>query len=249
MQYEDTIRIATPEGIELELALPGIGSRLAARLIDLLIIGVLVLVGLIVYGSAVDDSSFAGAAAAVVGVLLGFLMMWAYDVLLETFDSGRTPGKRALGIRVVGDRGEPESFSAAAVRNLLRPIDEALTLWIAALISITRSPRNQRLGDIAAGAIVVKDRAEAAGVEAAAVSLGSIDMLGGAAAWDATAITDDDLSAARRFLERRSALGAGPRARLASELAGRLRPKVHGADPTIDAERFIELLVAVKAGR
>ena len=81
-------------------------------------------------------------------ILIGFVVLWAYDALFETFWSGRTPGKRQLGIRVLSDNGAPEGFAQAAVRNLLRIVDEYLTLWLAALISMVRSERTQRLGDI-----------------------------------------------------------------------------------------------------
>lgn len=249
MEYEDSVRIATPEGVELELPLAGIGSRLAARLIDALIIGAGIAVALLIYFAAVADASIAGVVAAITGILLGFLMLWGYDTLFEAWGSGRTPGKRAAGLRVVDEGGGPEDFRSAAIRNVLRPVDEYLTLWLAALISIVRSRRNQRLGDIAAGTLVVKVSGAAPAGEAA-VSFELIDRIPAAAeAWDTTALTDEELAAARRFLERRGQLAPGSRAELALELAGRLRPKVHGADHSGSAEDFLELLVAVKVRR
>lgn len=246
MQYEDTVRLATPEGVELEFALAGIGSRLAARLIDLLLIGALLFAAAVVASGALDGSSASDAAVAIVSIVAAFAVIWGYDVFFEAFASGRTPGKRATGLRVVGDRGEPITFTSAAVRNVLRIVDEYLTVWIAALVSITRSERNQRLGDMAAGALVVKDRATALG-ESPSVSIGALDQLPAAATWDATAVTDDEVATARRFLERRASLDVSSRARLAADLANRLRPKVHGVAAATSDEQFIELLVAVKA--
>ena len=248
MEYEDTVRIATPEGVEIELALAGIGSRLAARLIDHLLQAAGAVGALLLILPVAEGEGFAEALVAVLGIVLTFLVFWAYDVLFEAFNSGRTPGKRALGLRVVGDRGEPVSFSMAAIRNVLRVIDEYLTVWIAALVSMVRSQRTQRLGDIAAGTLVVKDRADAQAADAG-LSLGSLDQLEAAASWDTTQVGDADLAAARRFLERRYQLDPQARVRLAHQLAGRLRPKVRGSESTAGAEQFVELLVAVRSRR
>ena len=247
MQYEDTVRLSTPEGVELELALAGVGSRLAARLVDFLLIAALLIAVALASEGAVDNSSLGDAAIAIIGIVAAFALIWGYDVFFETFASGRTPGKRAAGLRVVTDRGAPITFTASAVRNVLRLIDEYLTLWLAALASILRSQRNQRLGDMAAGALVVKERTAADAAQSPSVSIGALDELDRAASWDATAITAEELAAARRFLERRAALEDPSRSRLAAELASRLRPKVHGAGRDGSNEQFLELLVAVKS--
>lgn len=247
VEYEDKVSIPTPEGVELELPLAGIGSRLAARIIDHLIQGAVALVGILVYAGAVDSSSLGEALTAIIGILMGFAIFWAYDVVFEAFGGGRTPGKRALGLRVLGDRGEPIGFAAASVRNVMRLIDEYLTLWIVALISMVRSERNQRLGDVAAAAIVVRERTESTPAEAA-IGIGTLGEIASASSWDTTAVSDAELAAARRFLERRYAVDAQARTRLARELYARLRPKVRGAD-TSSPEQFIELLVAVKSRR
>lgn len=248
MQYEDTVKIPTPEGVEIELALAGIGSRLSARLIDHLIqaaIAVPVLIGLF---AVLGDDSIEGTLATVIGILVTFLVFWAYDVLFEAFNAGRTPGKRALGLRVVGDRGEPESFSMAAVRNILRIVDEYLTVWLGALISMVRSPKTQRIGDHAAGTLVVNERVRATGGDAT-VRIASLPALEAAEAWDTSMIGDEELATARRFLARREQLTPHVRTHLANELATRLRPRVPGSESTDSGEQFIELLVAVKSQR
>jgi len=248
MQYEDTVRIATPEGVELEVPLAGIGSRLTARILDHLIQLVVILAALLIFSGSVDTDSESDAFVAIVGTLMLFAILWVYDVAFEAFAGGRTPGKRAVGIRVVGMRGEPIGFSAAAVRNVLRLVDEFLTLWICALVSIIRSDKNQRVGDIAAGTMVVRERSAEAGGEVS-VGVSNLSELELAATWDTTAITDDELAAARRFLERRFEVDSRARAQLAADLAGRLQPKVSGASGVRSAEQFVEILVAVKAQR
>lgn len=248
MQYEDTVRIATPEGVELELPLAGIGSRLTARILDHLIQGAGAFGALLLLSSAVDTSSSGEAVVAIVAILIFFVIFFVYDVAFEAFAGGRTLGKRAVGIRVVGSRGEPIGLSAAAVRNLLRFVDEYLTLWIVALISMIRSERNQRVGDVAAGTMVVRERSSEAGGEVS-IGVAHLEDLEQAATWDTTAITDVELAAARRFLERRYAVDPRARAQLATDLRDRLQPKVSGASGVRSAEQFIEILVAVKASR
>lgn len=248
MQYEDKVRIATPEGVELELALAGIGSRLTARLIDVLIQAVLIVIGFAIVAASISDDSLGATVSTIVGIVGGFLVIWAYDTLFESFGGGRSPGKRMTGLRVVGQSGEPESFSMAAVRNVLRPIDEYLTLWIVALVSMLRSKRGQRVGDLAAGTLVVKDRAVEAVAEPS-IGIGALDGLREAESWDTSAVTQEELQAARAYLERRNSLPNDVRLRLASSLAGQLRPKVRGADENLRNERFVELLVATLARR
>lgn len=248
MQYEDTVRIATPEGVELELPLAGIGSRLTARILDHLIQAAIAFAVFLAFSGSLDTESESEAFVAIVSTLVLFAIFWIYDVAFEAFAGGRTPGKRAVGIRVVGMRGEPIGFAAAAVRNLLRFIDEYLTLWVVALVSILRSEKNQRVGDMAAGTMVVRERSAEAGGQATigVAHLGDLEL---AATWDTTAVTDVDLAAARRFLERRFEVDPRARAQLAAELANRLHPKVSGAAGVRSPEQFIEILVAVKARR
>jgi len=246
MEYEDRVRIATPEGVELEIELAGIGSRLTARLVDVAIEAVAIFLAVFVFDQATDDSSISGALSTALAILLAFLVFWSYDILFEAFNAGQTPGKRWNRLRVIGARGEPESLSMAAVRNLMRLVDEVLTLFLGALISILRSERNQRLGDIAAGTLVVREREPLAGDGARP----GVDQarLERAAAWDTTAISDSELITVRQFLERRDQIMPHARAHLAAELATKLRPRVPGADASAP-EEFLELLAAIKARR
>ncbi|MDQ1507774.1 MAG: hypothetical protein QOD57_5501, partial [Actinomycetota bacterium] len=99
MTYDDRISIPTPEGVELELVLAGLGSRLVAAIVDQLIkLGVFV--ALFVLGGALSGDNAGGFLVAVL-VVASFLVLFGYDVAFETLASGRTPGKRAAGLRVV----------------------------------------------------------------------------------------------------------------------------------------------------
>jgi uncharacterized RDD family membrane protein YckC len=257
MEYEDRVSISTPEGIEIDLALAGIGSRLSARILDFILqvlIGgaVAIVMGLIAAG-------LSGSEEIAVGLAVGsaFFSFLLYDVLFETYREGQTPGKKRLGIRVLGDGGEPVSFRAAMVRNALRLIDEWATVFLAALISIVRSPRNQRLGDIAAGTIVVGVGAAALGERITAsalgseltVSLGALPALERARSWDTSAISAEEMDAIRQFLTRRATLQRGSREELAARLAGRARQGIVGLEPELPDEWVLEIVAALRAGR
>lgn len=249
MEYEDRVRIATPEGVELDLALAGVGSRLAARIIDFTLqiaIAVAALAGL---GSAFGGSDSGNAAVAIAAIVITFAIFWGYNVVFETFNSGRTPGKIRCGLRVVGDAGEPETFSMSAVRNLFRIIDEFATAFLVGPIAIVASKRNQRVGDMAAGTLVVKERAAESKVDRSSVSANSIPKLDAARQWDLTGVTPQEQAAVRRFLERRSAISPRARAGIAQDLAARLRPKIPNSDQVGADEHFLELVSAVKRER
>ena len=243
--YEDRISIPTPEGVELELVLAGVGSRLVATIVDTLIKGVILLALWILSATtAVDEGGF------VVSLLIfaSFLVFWGYDVAFETLASGRTPGKRAAGLRVVRMGGEPVGFMASAIRNLLRLVDvQPGFMYAVGAITILFSQRNQRLGDLADGTLVVRERrAPLPFVRPAVPDFTAADRY---AAWDVSGVTSFELVTVRRFLERRWQLDPGARNRLGWELAERLRPKVAGAPPNLHPEQFLEALAEAKASR
>ena len=91
-------------------------------------------------------------------VLLVFAIGWGYFIFFELIWNGQTPGKRAVGIRVLTVRGEPVTLVHSLVRNLLRLIDALPSAYMVGIISILVTSRSQRLGDLAAGTIVVRER-------------------------------------------------------------------------------------------
>jgi len=146
MEYEERTRIATPEGIELELVLAGLASRFIAELLDALILGA-VLVAMIVVAALAGGG--AGALILVV-VLGGFLLITVlYHVAFEVLAGGRTPGKRWAGLRVVLEGGGPVDLRASLVRNLIRLIEGVALFYVPAIVSVLATRRNQRLGDLA----------------------------------------------------------------------------------------------------
>ncbi len=242
MVFEDRLTIDTPEGVPLELTLAGVGSRFASALLDYILqFIILVALALVLsYGAGFSPgSSSLSAAFWVVGF---FAVFWGYDVAFEVLNSGRTPGKAANGLRVVRESGAPVTFGPSAVRNVIRIIDLLPGTYLVGITSILVTKRNQRVGDLAAGTLVIR---EARKLPPEVLVSPSVQ----APTWDTSAIDRQDLDTVAAFLARRHELAPGARIQIAAELAGRLRPKVGGAVAGDGDEMFLERLLAAKRGR
>lgn len=235
MEYDDRLTITTPEGVDLELMLAGVGSRFVSQVVDSSIQAVVIIALTIV-------AAVTGTIGAVVGVIGSFLVILGYDIFFEVFNSGRTPGKRWNGLRVLRASGRPIGFGASSVRNILRPVDYFLLLGV---WSIVLTEKNQRLGDLAGATIVVRElhAPEAPPVVPRAPAAAAY------AAWDTSAITAQELVAVQHFLSRRHDIDSHARNQLANTMAERLRPKVIGPPGDLRGERFLEALAAAKAAR
>jgi uncharacterized RDD family membrane protein YckC len=243
VELEDRITIATPEGIELGIVLAGAGSRFIASVMDLVLelalIGLAALAIFTLLGGGVGTALFTMAV---------FAILYLYNVLFEVLGSGRTPGKRATHLRVVRERGTPVDLPASAIRNLLRLIDILPGAYLVGLSSILITQRNQRLGDLAAGTLVIRDGTIRSG-SAASYAQPDTRVAVDASGWDVSAVSVEELAAVRRFLERRDSLERRARLELAHRLEQGLRTKVAGAPDGVDAEGFLEGLARVKANR
>lgn len=240
MEYEDTRTISTPEGVQLELPLAGLGSRFAAGLLDGIVQGAIVLAA--VLAAALAGSEVAGA----VLIPLAFLVaVIGYDVLFEVRAGGRTPGKRAVGLRVVMADGRAIGLRASAVRNLLRLVEGVPLSYLPAIACILLTRDNQRLGDLAAGTVVTREPRGLAAPEPHAGGTPAEAL----ADWDVSAVTAQELAAVRSFLARRGGFEAGARSALAAQLAGALADRVAGAPAGMAPERFLEDLARAKGIR
>ena len=145
------IALETPEHVKLEYQLADLGSRAAAFALDLAIIVVAMLLVALVF-------RYTGGLGQAVLYIVGFFAVWGYFLFFEAVWDGRTPGKRAVGLRVLHDGGEPLSFQGAVLRNLIRIVDlQPAATGMAGAASILFNRRAQRLGDLVAGTIVVRD--------------------------------------------------------------------------------------------
>ena len=154
-QIDTTVEIVTPENISFRYRVAGPFRRLPAYLIDLVIrIGLLVGVSMVLvmgFGAV----GLQGISRGLIGVLW-FLLEWFYMGVLETIFNGQTPGKRMMKIRVVTTDGQPIHAWQAILRNILRVVDAMpLPLYLVGLVTSTLNDRFQRMGDLAAGTMVV----------------------------------------------------------------------------------------------
>lgn len=141
-------QVETPEGIDLPLRPAGLLPRALAFAIDL---------GLraLVLGLLFVTLAFFGKVGVGLGSLLLFVLSWWYMVLFEVLNQGRSPGKQWMGLRVVQDDGTPIGWSASLIRNLLRFVDMLPFGYSLGAISCLQHPAFKRLGDIAAGTLVI----------------------------------------------------------------------------------------------
>lgn len=152
----------TPEGILLELRPAGLIPRFYAFTLDWIIrLG-------IAWAAAVASAVFGGVGIAFWLILL-FALEWLYPVAFELMPAGATPGKRVVGLKVVVDNGLPMTPAAAVTRNLLRAADFLPFAYGLAVISMLVRTDCKRLGDVAAGTLVVHDRPPTHKVSIAAV--------------------------------------------------------------------------------
>ena len=238
--------------MELLFELAGVGSRAAAALLDTLLLGIFQILGWLVLGLLVDLQSPAGNwAFAIFFLVVVFTALFLYYALFEGLNSGRTPGKIALGIRVVMDSGRPVTLSAAAVRNLLRLIDFWFPLapLVPGMLFVFLTKSNKRLGDLAAGTVVVRDHPTEWAL--AAVTPVTPSPPQAPAAEDLETgppeLSDDEFKLLDRFLARRNDLVPEVQVRMLVELARRFETRVprRSADP----EQYLVALFAEERRR
>src|SRR6266566_945974 len=231
--------VETPEHVDVRFELAGVGSRVAAGLLDLLLLllGLLLLWlgGTTIASDITPPHGTARGWVTAVLILLTFSLVWGYFTLFEALNGGRTPGKQLLGIRVVMDTGRSLTTQAAVVRNLVRFIDcyfPALP-FAPALLAIALHPSNKRLGDMAAGTIVVRDRptdwtlglpgTPAPEAPAEAVETGPPDL------------SEEEFRLLDRFLGRLNELAPDVQARITADLVRRFEPRIPRRTPDLQS--------------
>lgn len=224
--------VETPEHVEVRLELAGVGSRTAAMLIDFTLVFLAIILMNTVFIPGVRDllgTSFLGRWGLAFLVVLNSFVLLGYFALCEAVSGGRTPGKQVLGIRTVMDTGKRVTPSAAVIRALFLIVDVFLPLGIGVvLVAVNRN--NKRLGDLAAGTIVVRDRpAEwtpampSATAEPEPVEAGP------------PLLSEDEFRLLDQFLARAAQLDAGVQARLQQQLVQRFQDRVPPRERAHDA--------------
>ena len=267
-QRQTQLSIKTPELVALAFSVAGLGSRALAVLVDYFLQGVVFVAGLFFLAlmvghiAALNHASHVWLGAAF--LILPFLLHWGYFTLFEALWQGRTPGKRMLKLRVIEESGRPITFFESLSRNFLRVVDALPLCYGVGAISMMVSRRQQRLGDLAAGTLVVHEMPM------------ETPMWGGAGNRTFTAaaldsqirpepvtapstismpaiarLSKEDLRVIESFLARRLDLPLSARAALAEKLAGRMCSQMGvgwEAPREVSTETFLEQLAAARRG-
>jgi uncharacterized RDD family membrane protein YckC len=242
-----TLDVRTPESIAFSYELAGVGSRFLALMIDQaiqVVTLIAIFMGLVLaaarlavsrHGAPPVADKFAESLGVAMLIVIVFVVLFGYFIIFEAAWNGQTPGKKLLGLRVVRDGGYPIDFGASLIRNLIRVGEWILGYYILAVISMLISPENKRLGDLAAGTIVVRD-----------ARLAKPSQLGQQAAEPVYSptlyLTGEERALIKRFIERRDALTPDRRRELAAQLAARVRDRLPEDVARLDDESLLDRL-------
>jgi uncharacterized RDD family membrane protein YckC len=217
-QDEADYAVLTPERVSLRYDIAGIGSRGAAAIIDTFVQVLLMVVLVAAAGALVflAERSLPGASRndvllTPIFIVLGigaFLIFLGYHAMFEIAWNGQTPGKRALHLRVIRENGYPLRPGDAVVRNLIRLVDSLPSGYGVGLLAMLLNSRAKRLGDFAAGTIVVREGARR-----------TLSQVMAQPAVTTVRVSTEDAALVRDVLSRRAALTAESRERLAGRIA------------------------------
>jgi uncharacterized RDD family membrane protein YckC len=236
--------IDTPENIEFGYDIAGIGSRFLAAIIDTLLIGIAEIIILLVVGLAVQSLSLAESVLTAAGAVLGFVVLWGYYVAFELAWNGQSPGKRLLGLRVVREGGRPITAIASIIRNLIRLVDFLPFLYGIGVVAMFVDRRSRRLGDLAAGVLVVRERAEVTleSLTTRPLPLPQVPINGILLPTIAT-LNETDYGLVQEFLAQRNDLAREIRLRLALQLVRGLEQRM-AVQSSMQPEPFLEQVAA-----
>lgn len=227
------INLQTPESVELEFTLAGVGSRLLALGIDYLVIftsaalllwlwSFLALQTIDLLTQLLGSTNGLELWLVAIAFLLFSALYGSYFVLFEWLWQGQTPGKRVTRIRVIGTTGRPANLSQASLRMLLRPVDEFLFIGF---FCILLQPQEQRLGDLVAGTLVVQTTDPTPqSFELSSQAQVVADYL--LETSDLAQLHPDEFGTVRQYLQRRSQFNRRAKAKVSLELAETLRDKL-----------------------
>ncbi|HEY9288342.1 MAG TPA: RDD family protein [Candidatus Dormibacteraeota bacterium] len=153
----DDLVVSTPERVAFQYEIAGIGSRFLAQILDVIAITAIQIV-ITILAASLGGLFSSGQLAALVEIILTFILLAGYFLVSEAAMNGQTVGKRAVRLRVVGDQGQPITIGQAAIRNLVRIVDFLPLLYAIGIVTMFVNRRAKRLGDFAAGTLVVRDR-------------------------------------------------------------------------------------------
>jgi len=213
---EHDLTILTPEKAIVTYRLAGLGSRISAHLVDLILVAVLTIGAILGFGYILGNID-AGLATALISVAVVFIPL-LYFVLMEGLWNGQTLGKRSAGIRVRMADGTPVTLVAALTRNIMRPADMVPGAYFVGILAMFLNPRSQRLGDLIADTVVCYERRASAILRGAPHTAGVHPLE--SEVGDLRGMTIEEYNALRRLADRFPELTPEVQDRLLSEVWG-----------------------------
>jgi uncharacterized RDD family membrane protein YckC len=247
-RLDDVATVETPEQLELGLPLAGVGSRSMAFIIDFLIQLIPIAIAMVMVVAAFSIQVFKAGegakeisqgrlpvlASAIFSAIL-FATNFLYFTFWDLVSRGQSPGKRALKLRVVRDGGLPVDARSSLIRNLIRTVDMLPGFYLVGLVSIFLSDEHKRIGDLAAGTLVIRDQPASAGDVSALLPAPR------SSAASAPALSARDRALVHDFLERQAGLSLAASESLSRQIAGQLAVR-YGIDPLLPSYRILEEL-------
>lgn len=249
MRFFNQFQLQTPESVELEFTLAGIGNRTLALLIDYVVLLLSLFLFWVFYGIFVAQISNIlenfvpvddlGMWLLAIASLISFFVYMGYFVIFESLWHGQTPGKRVTKIRVIQDNGRRAGLGQATMRSLLRPVDD---IFFVGVFMIVLGKKEKRLGDWVAGTIVIQEE------RAAAAANFAIDPRSQKLAQELDQLTEiaqllpEEFATIREYLQRRSAMSKKARFHLSQKLGDRLQAILHLETQPASPDVFLEAI-------
>lgn len=230
----DIATVRTPENVEFELERASVATRGLAWGIDAVVLATAMAA---IYVPLSLIGAFSEALSNVAAIVAVFVIQWGYGFGCDAFARGRSVGKRVLGLRVVDRSGLRITPTQAAVRNLLRVVDSLPVFYLVGAVSMLLDPEARRLGDLAAGTIVVRERVH---VRPPARDRGEQRRVDPTMRLAVRAITDDERAVMIALGTSRDSLPLHVRHELFERLAGHLEARLGLTKPPhLSAENFV----------
>jgi uncharacterized RDD family membrane protein YckC len=242
MSFFNKIKLQTPESVELDFTLAGIGNRAQALMVDYILLAIAIatvlFTGVVLFSQFQLTPLFQQWYVAV-AILVTFTIFVGYFIFFESLWQGQTPGKRYAKIRVIRDDGRPVGLSQATLRSLLRPIDDALSIGF---FMIVFNKQEKRLGDLLAGTVVIQEERPLNDLKLVLSDRAKSFASQLLEVCNLSLLLPDDFASIREFLQRRQQLQPESRKNLSRQLALQLKSilELETIPFKCDAETFIE---------
>lgn len=247
MRFFNQFQLQTPESVELEFTLAGIGNRTLALLIDYLFLAfsiglfwvcyvfLIVPIGEVI-GNLIPDADVEMWLLAIAS-LITFFVYVGYFVIFESLWQGQTPGKRFTRIRVIQDNGRRSGIGQAVLRSLLRPVDD---LFFIGVFMIMLGRQEKRIGDWVAGTIVIQEERSIAPADFPISDAASRLALKLQQEADINQLLPEEFATIREYLQRRPHLTTKAKTRLSQQLAQQIQALIHLETQPNAPDTFLE---------